>query len=217
MLIDTTGLIALGVCEVQTKQCEAKKLSSITAVLGPGRQQINVCGACLEAKIRSGEWEVEGAATQKMRRRADIAILINKSIKAVFEVKAISSSKYGTNKLYAFLNDIKKKREVDYLVYIFIDKICFNKVSNKISISSTKLDHECNWIYTKDILDSYFKKLHINYRKDNKVEMHADLQNAFILWLNDIKDKRTTIPHDIVDDDFLNIVEKGEIVREALL
>ncbi len=35
----------------------------ITAVWGPpGQTQINVCRACLEEKIRLGEWEVRGKA-----------------------------------------------------------------------------------------------------------------------------------------------------------
>ena len=40
----------------------AKTEAPITAVWGPpGQTQINVCRACLEEKMRLGEWEVEGA------------------------------------------------------------------------------------------------------------------------------------------------------------
>lgn len=59
----TTGIVMVGRCEVQTKGCSArKKPAPITAVwIPPGRTQCNVCRACLEEKMRNGEWEVPGA------------------------------------------------------------------------------------------------------------------------------------------------------------
>jgi hypothetical protein len=60
--IEPSGVVMHGVCSIQTKHCTAKEGGAITAVWGPpGRTQINVCRACLEEKIRLGEWEVEGA------------------------------------------------------------------------------------------------------------------------------------------------------------
>jgi hypothetical protein len=60
--VEPSGVILKGVCQIQTKQCTAKEEKPITAVWGPpGRTQINVCRACLEEKMRLGEWEVEGA------------------------------------------------------------------------------------------------------------------------------------------------------------
>ncbi|MDH3604814.1 MAG: hypothetical protein OEU26_34855 [Candidatus Tectomicrobia bacterium] len=60
--VEPSGVVMHGVCDLQTKSCTAKTSGSITAVWGPpGRTQINVCRACLEEKMRRGEWEVEGA------------------------------------------------------------------------------------------------------------------------------------------------------------
>jgi hypothetical protein len=60
--VEPSGVVMKGVCNIQTDQCTAKEEGPITAVWGPpGRTQINVCRACLEEKIRRGEWEVEGA------------------------------------------------------------------------------------------------------------------------------------------------------------
>lgn len=60
--VEPGGVILRGVCSIQTKHCTAKEGNAITAVWGPpGRTQINVCRACLEEKMRLGEWEVEGA------------------------------------------------------------------------------------------------------------------------------------------------------------
>ena len=60
--VEPTGVVLKGVCQMQTPRCTVKAEGPITAVWGPpGRTQINVCRACLEEKIRLGEWEVEGA------------------------------------------------------------------------------------------------------------------------------------------------------------
>jgi hypothetical protein len=60
--IEPSGVVLHGVCDVQTKHCTAKAGGAITAVWGPpGRTQINICRACLEEKMRYGEWTVDGA------------------------------------------------------------------------------------------------------------------------------------------------------------
>ena len=60
--VEPSGVVLKGICNIKTEQCTAKEEGPITAVWGPpGRTQINVCRACLEEKMRLGEWEVEGA------------------------------------------------------------------------------------------------------------------------------------------------------------
>lgn len=62
MKVEPSGVVMRDICSIQTDKCTAKEGGPITAVWGPpGRTQINVCRACLEEKIRIGEWEVEGA------------------------------------------------------------------------------------------------------------------------------------------------------------
>ena len=62
MKVEPSGVVMVGECDVQTAKCQALTPSPITAVWGtPGRLQINVCRACLDEKIRVGEWDVEGA------------------------------------------------------------------------------------------------------------------------------------------------------------
>ena len=62
MKIEPTGVVMMGVCQVQTDKCTARVPAPITAVwIPPGRRQMDVCGPCLEEQIRKGEWEVEGA------------------------------------------------------------------------------------------------------------------------------------------------------------
>lgn len=72
MKVEPSGVIMTGVCEVQTPVCQAKEPAPITAVWTlPGRNQINVCRACLEECVRDGEWEIPGA---RIQRRFDVAV-----------------------------------------------------------------------------------------------------------------------------------------------
>ncbi len=65
--IEPSGVILTGVCSVQTDRCTAKEGGALTAVWGPpGRTQINVCGSCLEEKMRIGEWKVQGARVRQL-------------------------------------------------------------------------------------------------------------------------------------------------------
>jgi hypothetical protein len=68
MRVETSGVVMKGVCTIQSDVCTAKEVNPITAVWGPpGRSQIDVCGACLEEMVASGQWEVPGA---RARHRA---------------------------------------------------------------------------------------------------------------------------------------------------
>lgn len=66
MQVEPSGVVLIGECEVQTSVCQAVEPAPITAVWTlPGRRQVNVCRACLDEKIRTGEWEAEGARAQR--------------------------------------------------------------------------------------------------------------------------------------------------------
>jgi len=66
MKVDPSGVVMMGVCQVQTAKCRGREFSPITAVWSPpGRTQLNVCGSCLEEKIRIGEWVVDGARVRR--------------------------------------------------------------------------------------------------------------------------------------------------------
>jgi hypothetical protein len=68
MRVEPTGIVMIGVCDVQTDRCVAKAPSPITAVwTAPGRNQINVCKACLDDQLRAGIWTIEGARAAGVR------------------------------------------------------------------------------------------------------------------------------------------------------
>ena len=70
MKIEPSGVIFVGICEIQTPVCQALLPSPISAVwVPPGRRQVNVCSACLEEQVSDGEWEIPGA---HVRRRFDV-------------------------------------------------------------------------------------------------------------------------------------------------
>jgi hypothetical protein len=62
MKVEPSGVIFSGVCQIQTSICAAKEPKPITALwVPPGRTQIDICGACLDEKLRLGEWKIEGS------------------------------------------------------------------------------------------------------------------------------------------------------------
>lgn len=71
MRIEPSGVIFVGICDIQTDRCMAKQPAALSAVwTTPARRQVNVCSPCLEEKVRLGEWEIQGA---RIHRRADVA------------------------------------------------------------------------------------------------------------------------------------------------
>jgi hypothetical protein len=69
MKIEPSGVVMFGTCVVQTSVCVAKEPAPITAVWTvPGRTQINVCSACLDKQLRTGQWTIEGARPAAVAR-----------------------------------------------------------------------------------------------------------------------------------------------------
>jgi hypothetical protein len=87
MKIEPSGVILVGICEIQTPVCQALVPAPITAVWAPpGRRQVNVCSACLEEQVRDGEWEIPGA---HVRRRFDVVAYDTKNkLQVIVEVKS---------------------------------------------------------------------------------------------------------------------------------
>lgn len=87
MKIEPSGVILIGICEIQTPVCQALVPAPISAVWAPpGRRQVNVCSACLEEQVRDGEWEIPGA---HVRRRFDVVAYDTKNkLQLIVEVKS---------------------------------------------------------------------------------------------------------------------------------
>jgi hypothetical protein len=73
MIVEPTGVVFTGTCDVQTERCAAREHGPISAIWTiPQREQVNVCGACLPEMVRNGEWEIPGS---RIPPRHDLAIL----------------------------------------------------------------------------------------------------------------------------------------------
>ena len=88
--IEPTGVLFVGICDIQTEKCTARTAGPITAVWSvPAREQVNVCRSCLDEMVRRGEWQVEGA---RLRRRADVAVFDHAgNLQLVVEAKQAKS------------------------------------------------------------------------------------------------------------------------------
>jgi len=86
MRVEPSGVVMMGICDIQTPKCSAKELAAITAVwTTPSRSQINVCRECLEEMIRSGQWEIPNA---RISRHIDVAAIdSNNRLLLAIEVK----------------------------------------------------------------------------------------------------------------------------------
>ncbi len=63
-----SGIVAGGLCGVKGPSCTAAtKPSGITYVFLPDGAQVAVCGACLDERVASGAWRVEGARSKAAR------------------------------------------------------------------------------------------------------------------------------------------------------
>jgi|SRR5882724_5163490 hypothetical protein len=97
MNIEPSGVLIVGLCEVQTEKCTARVPAPITAVWAlPARRQINVCSSCLDEMVRSGEWQIEGA---RLKRRADVAVFDKSgNLQLVVEAKYIKPNEDTLNR-----------------------------------------------------------------------------------------------------------------------
>ncbi len=88
MVIEPSGVVLKGVCEIRSDVCIAKTTASITAVWTlPQRTQVNVCKPCLDKQIRDGVWEVPGA---KISPRFD-AVVYDRDGKIILAVEVKST------------------------------------------------------------------------------------------------------------------------------
>jgi hypothetical protein len=87
MQIEPTGVFFEGRCTIRSELCRAQEWGSLTAVFTtPHREQVDVCGACLQEMVRGGEWEIPG--TRQVPRH-DVAVLDEHGVpRLLIEVKA---------------------------------------------------------------------------------------------------------------------------------
>lgn len=182
MKIEPSGVVFVGVCDIQTDRCIARQSAPVTAVWEtPGRIQVNVCRPCLEEKVRLGEWEIQGA---KITKRADVAVYASDGqLKLVAEVKKSSDSgeaprQWATQIHRNLLVHAGIPRAPYFLLALLPDRLYLWKESGEASFDREP-DYE---IDARTVLKKYFDLLSLPPEQMNEYQ----LEQAVAAWLEDI-------------------------------
>jgi len=225
MKVETTGVIMLGICSVKTAKCLAREVAPITAVwIPPGRQQLNVCKACLEEKIRTGEWDVEGAKVKGMKRHFDVAVFNrHNDLVLVVEIKnKIGTSKSWAVNMYDKLLKYSSIPEVPYFMMMLPDKVylwksdkgqlvhifdTYNILKPYADLSDLKLS-DVNTDNSDDFV----------HKKREVLQKHYNLQEICANWLESVAENglKHTEP-EIAQTGLSESIRGGRVQIEAIV
>lgn len=214
MRIEPTGIILVDTCAIQTDKCVAKEPAAITAVwTQPGRVQVNVCRACLEEQVRSGEWEIQGA---KIGMRADVAVYSNdKRLQLVVEVKR----KLKTNQdMRKWASRIHRNLVVHsgvpsapyFLLAVIPGQLYLWKDHDAFSFGKAP-DYE---VEAEGVLGPYFEESRLSVEDASEYELEAIVTS----WLKDMvrSQQRSGISQDwLKDSGLLDAIANGAVVMQA--
>ncbi|MDR2869450.1 MAG: hypothetical protein LBV04_03275, partial [Deferribacteraceae bacterium] len=177
MIIKTSGAFVIAVCQVQTDKCKAiEEAAPLTVVWGNGLQ-INVCSACLEEKMRIGEWEIPGASVANKVYKPDF-LLENNSENLIIEVKGKLTD------ADRIANPIIKEWSPKYLLVATLDSMfIYEGGIDKKQIKETK-----------EILGDYLSFYTTNQPQD-LYEIHSAIEKSISAWLFNIKNHKLDKNH----------------------
>lgn len=126
MKVVPTGAVFYAVCNIKSENCKAKEGGAVTTVLlADSYEQVNTCKVCLNQKLRSGEWNVEGSRVSNMREVLDLAVVDPQGrVLVAVEIK-INSSRHKKREKH-ILEQMSSKsslRDVQYFVFATPDLI----------------------------------------------------------------------------------------------
>ena len=212
MRIRTTGVVFIGECELQFENiCTAQVPKPITAVfVSQETKQVNVCRACLEEMVRSGQWEISGA---RINPKANIVVYDNfRRPQLVLEVKK-APVELGTD-----LTDWASRVHRNLLAHgavpfapFFLLVVTTGQIYlwKHQGIVADVADPD----YTGDISRELVKYLD----KGTKSESHVVFVNALLNWLGSVKangaDKE--LPIWLTETGLLNVLRVGHLQCEV--
>lgn len=209
--VEPTGVLFVGVCDIQTEKCTARTAAPVTAVWPlPAREQINVCRSCLDEMVRRGEWQVEGA---RLRRRADVAVFDHAgNLQLVVEAKQAKPGEDTSKRA------IQIRRNL--LVHAGIPQTPFFLIAFP--------DHSYLWrrafpdeydrpadyhIDAQDIIQSYAK------RHTTSIESLSGLEFEQLVseWINDLinSEDESHMPEWVKSSGLYQAIKDGATVQEA--
>ena len=77
MIVEPTGLVMPGTCEIRSARCKALLYNAaITVVKLPDNTEVSVCRECFAKQIRDGTWEVPGSRLPRNRMSIEEATVV---------------------------------------------------------------------------------------------------------------------------------------------
>jgi hypothetical protein len=217
MKVEPSGVIFSSICQIQTAKCVAKEPKPITAVwVPPGRTQINICGACLDEKIRQGEWKIEGARVAGMKiRPEDVAVYApDAKLQLVVKIKKrLGTSAEWVTRMYQNMRTYALLPNSPYLLFAFPD--FFYLWKNALPVSESNPPDFT--IETQEILKPYLDLSYVSLEDINEYSLELLVTS----WLEDLVKSKVSLeipPFQWFKDSGLyHTIKNGSIVTKAVV
>lgn len=211
MNIEPSGVLMVGVCDIQTEKCAAKVPASVTAVWAlPARRQINVCSPCLDEMVRCGEWQIEGA---RLRRRADVAVFDKSgNLQLVVEAKCIGPNEATLNRAVQIRRNLLVHSGIPdspFFLIVFPDHFYLWKKG----LPDT-YDRQADYSVDTEIL---FKSFGEKWRNSFEPMSGLEFERLVSEWIKDLSNSNDTskIPDWARTSGLYEAIRNGSVVMEA--
>jgi hypothetical protein len=211
MNVEPSGVVILGICEVQTEKCTAKVPASITAVWAlPARRQINVCSPCLDEMIRSGDWQIEGA---RLKRRADVAVFDKSgNLQLVVETKYIKPDQDMPSRAIQIRRNLLAHSGIPdspFFLIVFPDHLYLWKKALRDTY-----DRQADYsVYT----EAFFKSFAEKWKRSLEHMSGIEFERLVSDWIKNLSNSNDTseIPEWAEKSGLYEAIKNGSVVTEA--
>ena len=211
MIVRPTGVTMIAECELQLGVCVAREPRPITAVFPENEgRQVNVCRACLEQMVRSGDWEVPGARVQKI---ADIVVYDNSQrAQVVVEIKKAPTDLGADIEDWAFR---VHRNMLTYQAVPFTTFFWLVATSGQFFLWKHQ-DRESD-ITVPDYSGNLKETLSAYLNDDDTGDNEKAVTNAVVRWFVDMKANGYPgqVPDWMSETGLLNLLQTGEFQTEV--
>jgi hypothetical protein len=211
MNIEPSGVLIVGVCEIQTEACTARTPAPITAVWAlPARRQINVCSTCLDEMVRNGEWQIEGA---RLRRRADVAVFDESgNLQLVVEAKYIKPDEDTSRRAVQIRRNLLAHSGIPdspFFLIVFPDHFYLWKKG-----LPDAYDRQADYSVGTEI---FFKSFADNWKQSFEPMSGIEFERLVSEWIKDLSHSSDTskIPEWAQASGLYDAIKNGSVVTEA--
>jgi hypothetical protein len=216
MKVEPSGVIFSGVCQIRT--CAAKQPKPITAVwVPPGRTQVDICGACLDEKIRLGEWKIEGARVAGMKIRPENVAVYAPDAKLQIVVKIkkrLGTSVEWVSRMYQDMRTYALLPNSPYFLFAFPD---FFYIWKNYALSMSESNTPDYTIETKEVLKSYLDLSMVSLKDVNEYTLELLVTS----WLEDLVKSKVSLEIPAFqwfkDSGLYEAIKNGSVVTEAVV